>query len=121
MSGRVSRNLALHWDVVAWTGIRSAVTRDWFVVVTPGVPCALFAASPQGQRPLGQPFPATTDRGRWPYVRELSGGDYGVRKLVAVKAQQPELETLAQQLAISDIALLIGVGALGSVNVRHGS
>jgi hypothetical protein len=27
-----------------------------------------------------------------------------------VQAQQPELEALAQQLAISDIALLIGVG-----------
>jgi hypothetical protein len=41
----------------------------------------------------------------------VAGGGHAVRKLVAVQAQQPELETLAQQLAISDIALLMGAGA----------
>ena len=46
-----------------------------------------------------------------PYVRELSGSGDGARKLVAGQAQQPELETLAQQFAISDIDLLMCVGA----------
>jgi len=43
----------------------------------------------KGQRPVSPPCPATTDRGRCPYVRELSGSGHAVRKLLAVPPHRP--------------------------------